>query len=481
MERWHLTLGLTALALTGAIIAPRLLGLHATPPTPPQPPVSVVLDPLPDPIVEPQLPAVNLGHLEATARLDRSAVQTGVSEERFLAITIKAPEELGQTFHRPVDLAVVMDTSGSMSKRGKIDYAKRAAKLLASSMEPDDVYALVTFNDDATVVIPGGEVRDPYALHGAIDRIVEGGGTNLHAGLDEGADEVIDHLDDHRVGRLVVLSDGNANVGIKDPDALARYVSTLASKGVSVSTIGLGLDYNEDLLSRLADLGGGSYDFVDDPRELEAVFADELERSASVVARGTRVQIDLPPGIEPLEVIGWDATRDGNGWSLYVGDVYGGEARKIVARVRVSPDFVASVPAASVDVAYLDLVDGTDAHSLASAEVRRVATVAEAEASTDPVVAVEAVRAWGNDFLVQAAEAYQQGDQGKAAELTERFEDVVGTASTTWDNEALKGDLAYGRDQKELYQAYAPSSAEGQRAVKQTKENFIDQSRSLAE
>jgi Ca-activated chloride channel family protein len=261
-------------------------------------------------------------------------------------------------------------------------------------MESGDVYSLVTFADDATVVIPSTPVTDAYALHRAIDGILEGGGTNIYAGLDKGAIEVRRSLGEDRVGRIVLLSDGNANVGITDPDALGRYVATLASQGVTVSTVGLGLDYNEDLLARLADLGGGTYDFVDDPRELEAVFTDELERSASMVARSTRVEIELPPGVEPLEVIGWDATRTEKGWSVAIGDIHAGNARKIVARVRVSGATVGPLPVASVTADYHDVVDGVLAKSLASATADVTDRVEIVEASLDKETAVEAVRAW---------------------------------------------------------------------------------------
>lgn len=472
MQRWHLTAGLATLTVVAAAVAPRLAGTpHETPrpvPPPPKPPV-----------VE-EVAAAD-GHLELEARLDRGAILQGRTEERFLAITISAPDDLGETFRHPVDIGVVMDASGSMSARGKVDYAKSAAKLLASNMESGDVYSLVTFSDDASVVIPATPVTDAHALHRAVDRILEGGGTNLYAGLDKGAGEVRRSLGDGHVGRVVLLSDGHANVGITDPDALGRYVATLASQGVTVSTVGLGLDYNEDLLARLADLGGGTYDFVDDPRELQAVFTDELERTASIVARSTVVTVELPLGVEPLEVIGWDATPTSNGWKVSLGDVYAGETRKIVARVRVQADALGEMPVASVGAAYHDVVDGTLGASSAEAAVDVTDQIAVVEASVNEETAIEAVRAWGNAFLVDSTRAYTQGDVREAQELARRSEVILREAAATYDEEALRDDADNSRVQQQVYGAYAPSSSDGKRAVKAAKEQFQVQSRSTLE
>ena len=137
----------------------------------------------------------------------------------------------GHTFRRPVDMAVVIDASGSMSARGKIDYAKRAAKLIASEMNRDDTFSLIAFNDEATTVISGASISDdPSLIHRQIDRIYEGGGTNLFEGMARGASEVERVLDSEAVGRVVILSDGHANVGVTDVDSLTRYAATIAAK-----------------------------------------------------------------------------------------------------------------------------------------------------------------------------------------------------------------------------------------------------------
>lgn len=478
MQRWHLTVGLAGLALIGAALAPRLSALTqiaVAPPTPPAPPP--IPEILPTPVAPPAAPSVAGGHLRLEAGLDRTALLAGSPSERFLAITVSAPDDLGSSFRRPVDLAVVLDASGSMSARGKIDYAKRAAKLLASSMERGDTYTLVTFNDDAVTVVPATRVDDPTVIHRAIDRVYEGGGTNLYAGMDRGAHEVQRSLEPGAVGRVVVLSDGNANVGVTDPSALSRYASTLAGQGVAVSTIGLGLDYNEDLLATISDVGGGTYDFVDDPRELEAVFTDELDRTASVVARSTSVSISLPDGVTPVEVIGWDAERTETGWTVWMGDVYAGESRKIIARVRVDAPDVGTLQVASLAADYTDLVEDRAARTEAVAQATVTRSHADVERSVDTTRAAEANRAWGNWYLDMSTRAYERGEVTESRRLLRQGRSVLSEASQAYSAPMLQQDIQALEELDDIVVSHEAGSDAGKRAIKSAKETYRGRAR----
>jgi Ca-activated chloride channel family protein len=484
MQRWQLTTGLAGLAILGVILVPRLTNMLA-------PPVPQPTNPAPIPVhdsgtaLAPQVapglvdePIGPRGHLTVTASLDRTAVMAGQGDERFLAIHVSAPQNMGREFRRPVDLAVVMDASGSMSARGKIDYAKRAAKLLASSMEPGDFYSLVTFSDDASTIVPATHIADPTPIHRAIDRVLEGGGTNLYAGIDKGAGEIKRTLHGENVGRVIVLSDGNANVGVTDASSLTKFTARLAKEGVTVSTIGLGLDYNEDVLGQMADMGGGTYDFVDDPRELERVFRDELNRSASVVARNTQITVDLPEGVRGLEIIGWDASPSANGWTINLGDVYAGETRKIIAKVRVTGEGVGStMQVATATANYLDTIDGVTAVSSASASAIVTRELAVVTKSVNREASVAATRAYGNWFLDQSTRAYAKGDNDEAQALAGQGAAILSSGSVSFDAPELEEDADDLRSQEALYDSYSPSSAEGRRSIKLGKEKFRGRAR----
>lgn len=465
MVRWQVTLGLTALAALGALVAPRLLESHASTPGFP-----LVAPPLP---AAPQTSGGSLG-LEAT--LDRGALLAGTTEERFLLVSIAAEDVVGAATRRPVDLGVVMDASGSMAAQGKMDYARDAARLLVDEMASTDIYSLVSFSNSAEVILPASAVTDRERLHAAIDRVREGGGTNLSEGLVAGAGEIRGSLSG-RVGRLVLLSDGNANLGVTDPLALGRAVTELRQEGITVSAIGLGIDYNEDLLAKMADLGGGTYDFVDDPRELRQVLADELDRSASVVARSVQLRIDLPEGVEGLEVIGWTAERTASGWTVDVGDVYAGDSRKIVARVRVAPHATGSADVASAALTYVDIP--TDAPASAGALARADVTpdLRVVEASVNDDAAAEAHRAWGNQLLDRSSRAYADGDVSTARELVRQGSGILAEAASAFSRPDLAEEAEDLRTQEALYDNLAPASPEGRAAVKSAKEKFRGRAR----
>jgi Ca-activated chloride channel family protein len=478
MKRWHLTFGLTSLAIGAAFLAPRLVGRGWSGEVPPpEPPVVPEVPPVAD-VVPDEVPGIPAGHLVVDAGLDRTAVLRGDDAERYLTVTVTAPLETGRAVRRPVDLAVVMDTSGSMSARGKIDQARRAAKLLAAKMEPGDTYSLTVFNDDATVVVPATQVDDPTAIQLAIDRIYEGGGTNLYAGMDRGAREVRRSLREGTASRVVVLSDGNANVGVTDDNALVRFAADLAGDGIALSTVGLGLEYNEDLLARLSDVGGGTYDFVDDASQLESVFSDELARVASVVARGTTVHVKLPKGVVPVEVIGWDARPVGDGWDVYLGEVWAGDTKKIVTRVKIDGRLAdGEHPVADVGAAYVDVVDGIDALATDTASVLVTGDRGRVAASVDRERSIEASRAVGSQFLDLSTRAYAQGERERSKDLAEQAVRTLRTTADALGDTTLQRDADEILDATHVYEMHAPTSSEGRTQIKLNKERFRDLAR----
>ncbi len=465
MQRWHMTAGLVGAAVAAAFIAPSLgFRLPTMAPTA-----------APEPVAPPPAPPASPGHVTLELGLDHAAVLAGESTERFVTLTVYGGEQI----RRPLDLAVVMDTSGSMSASGKIDYARQAATLLVDEMGSGDTFSLVTFADDAVSVVPATKVDDRLSIRRAIGRILEGGGTNLYAGLSRGGDEVTRSLGDGWVGRVVLLSDGHANVGISDPQSIGRLAAGLSARGITVSAVGLGFDYNEDMLARLADLGGGSYDFVDDPRELAVAFADELDRSASLVARQAVVDVNLPAGVEPLDVLGWDAERTARGWSIRVGDVYGADMpRKIVVKVRVdAAHAAATMPIVDAEVRYHDLTLGEQATSRARLDAEVVADRAAVTSSLDKEVAVEASRAYGNWFLDQSTRAYEQGDVSKARGLAAEAKNYLVSKGSQLDDATLAEDAKVLDEVDAVYRDHAPSSAEGRRSIKKGKEIFLETAR----
>lgn len=465
MQRWQLTTGLAASALLAAIFVPSLVRQAAvTTPTP---------APVPKPLVEvtPAPVASSDGALHLDAGLDQGSLMQSSGEERFLVIEVSADDIAGSE-RLPVHLAVVMDTSGSMGGKGKITNARMAASELVGLLGPDDTMSLVTFDDAAEVLITTTGADEASRMQRLISSIKPGGGTNIYDGLTQGQALLSDNSIEG-VKRVVLLSDGMANLGVTDPAELARLSGSLVSEGISVSGLGLGLDYNEDLLAAMSDAGGGDYHFVDRPGQLSDMFSAELTQMGAVAGRGTTVDVSLADGVELLEVYGYDAARDADGYSVFLGDVHGGSVRKVVARVRVDDSRLGDLDVADVSLRYTD--PGDRSLQTASAEVDATVTASEAVAihSISSRRGSAAASAAAAKMLDEGARELQSGNKAEATARLQEGEQLLRTLSRRYDSP----DLEEMADDFAGQQADFSSAAEGHYEVKKAKESARGYSR----
>jgi Ca-activated chloride channel family protein len=457
MKRWHFTAGLSVLAGLAAALVPTILARVPLPSTPDVPP-------------PPEVPRSEGGPLALIERLDQSAVAAEGVSERYVVVEVSAPDDDSGT-RRPVHLAVVLDTSGSMSGRDKIAVARMAARELVDELRPADSFALVGFSDSTRTYIHGASADgDKKAWGRIIDGIDPSGGTNLHDGVATGFAE-LEAMDGAAVDRLVVLSDGMANVGVTDPGALRTLAASHTAEGITVSTLGLGLDFNEDLLAAMSDAGGGTYAFVDRPGELGELLHDELAAMATVAGRHAVVDVAMSPGVELVDVYAPSAEIRGDGFRVFLGDVHAGERRKIVARVRVSAGATGAMP---VSTAHLDYVRAADSHpAIADGSVTAEVTadLARIDRSVDVDAGKHVMRAVSGAGLQAAANAYGQGkgreaqrelDDGRKvlSSLGSRYKDLEGAAE-------LDGDLGAAATR---FDAAPSGSADGLYLAKKAKE-----------
>ncbi|MCP4803981.1 MAG: VWA domain-containing protein [Proteobacteria bacterium] len=459
MQRWHLTAGLGLVAALAALVAPDLRASTSSPELPVDVPAHqdpVVLDVSPVPI--------DIGNLHVTAGLDHPAVLDGQTVERLMVITIAADDVEGESA-RPVNVSVVMDRSGSMGERGKMTHAKAAARELVEALDADDHFSFITFSDRAQVRVPMSQVLDGSSLIRSIDAVSEGGGTNLYEGLSVGLSQLSGVASDSAVNRVIVLSDGKANVGVTSLSQLSSLASRDNDGGVRVSTIGLGLDYNEDLLAEMADRGGGTYRFVSDADTLAGVFREELHQMSTVAASGVSVDVDLE-GTELIDVYGYDEQVIDDGFRIWIGDVYGGQTRKVVARVRmratgVGTEHLAGVVQVSESAGALQPIDVT-----ASVENNRLVV----EKTVNRELAILGNEAEAGDLAQQAASAYQNGDRKKSVDLLDASSLVAGMAASRYSSPRLEDRAAALEEQNVQYEAFEPETDEGRYNIKMNKE-----------
>lgn len=308
--------------------------------------------------------------------LDRPVLPAGSRETAIVKVSL---EGLRRADHRraPVNLALVIDKSGSMGGE-KISRARQAAREAVGRLSADDLVSLVVYDSAVRVLAPARRVGDGEALYAAIEELTASGGTNLHGGVLAGADELRKHIEEAYTHRVLLLSDGQANVGPRTPEALGSLGALLVREGISVTTIGLGLDFNEDLMTRLARRSDGNTYFVENSRDLARIFDEELGDVLSVVARRLVVEIDFPAGARPLRVIGRDGRIEDRRAVIELNQLYGGQEKFALVEVEIEPAKKGVVrEVAAARVRYEDASDARPASQRARATVRFTADDAE--------------------------------------------------------------------------------------------------------
>ncbi|WP_346293259.1 vWA domain-containing protein [Sphaerothrix gracilis] len=209
-----------------------------------------------------------------------------------ILIKIAPPAQLPTVERPPLNLSLVLDRSGSMSGE-KLNYAKQAACYAVEQLLPSDRVSLVLFDTQVKTAIANTLATDKHHILETIGSIRAGSSTALHGGWVEGGLQVSQYLNPEHLNRVILLSDGLANVGETNPDAIAQDVHGLSQRGISTSALGVGNDYSEDLLEAMALSGDGNFYHIASPDQLPNIFQTELQGLVATV--GQRVSLGLTP------------------------------------------------------------------------------------------------------------------------------------------------------------------------------------------
>ncbi|HSF41433.1 MAG TPA: von Willebrand factor type A domain-containing protein [Thermoanaerobaculia bacterium] len=227
------------------------------------------------------------------------------SEYRLLRFNVKA-REVRMDKRRPVVLTFVVDVSGSMNEANRLPLVKQSLALLLDQLRPGDRVGLVVYGAEARVLQEPTDDRE--AVRRAIDRLVSDGATNAEAGLTLAYDVAGRAFRMNAVNRIILCSDGVANVGHTGPQAILGRIGREARRGIELTTLGFGMgDYNDHLMEQLADKGDGRYAYVDDEKEARRVLVEELSGTLLTVAKNAKVQVELNPAVvESYRLLGYE-------------------------------------------------------------------------------------------------------------------------------------------------------------------------------
>lgn len=237
---------------------------------------------------------------------------------------------------RPLNLALVIDKSGSMAEADKMTKVKESLLELVSRLRETDILSITVFDSEAYVLLPARPLTDREAVKREIRRIEPGSATNIHAGLMLGYREALKNYRTDATNRVVLLTDGIANQGVTDPGQIARESLAFNERGVDLSTIGVGLDLNKDLLRQLAKSGRGLFHFVADGEDIDKVFVRELQSLISPVASAPRVEIDYDSGLELAQLYGYEPQLRRGGLMIQLDDMNNGLTQVVLLRFKVA-------------------------------------------------------------------------------------------------------------------------------------------------
>lgn len=412
MNRTTAFLALAAGLLLVAVVVglPRVNTTPTTVATPtPVPTPTPTPTPVPVPVPVPTPVGSTPGSLTLNGRLSHPYLSIGTSDV-FASLEISAVDVPGAK-RAPVNLAVVIDRSGSMSG-SKIQNARRAANQLVDKLGPDDRLSIVHYGSD-TDVFSGRFATDENkkAMHRFINAIVDEGGTNIGEGLVAGQRQILAMKSDFKVNRLLLLSDGNPTVGLTSPNQLANVVKTIRSNGVSVTSLGVGSDFNEDLMQRLADVGGGSYGFISDASAMATLFEKDLEQAGTMVAQGVGLRFEVPAGVHFVEVYGRSASQIGNTVTVSMPDFSARQVERLVVHFTASTQpNLGTLDIASFKLDYTDLLTEKPADARLSLSAMVTNDTKVAMQNRDKTAFVAATKAQASMNYQRAAEAIDRGD-----------------------------------------------------------------------
>ena len=373
-------------------------------------------------------------------KADKPVVLTG-ERNRVTVRALVRPE--GEIVRKRIPLAValVLDKSGSMSSENRIENAKLGAKEALDRLSAGDIATLVVYDYEASVKVPPISASEKSVFSRAISSIEAGGSTALYDGVRLGAEQILPFVKDGYVPRIILLSDGLANVGPDSTQELAKLGRSLAEKEITITTIGLGLDYNEDLMTALAAESGGNAYFARHARSLSEMFARDIMDATTLTARRVKVTLTCDSDIKPIGTIGRKASKeDGTTIEVSIDNLYSNE-KYALFEIEVPPTEKATVmDAAKLKIEYLDPATDSIVVMEASLKLTFVTDSNEVEKNRYDEVVAQAAIARNAEIREEAVRLADEGRSEEAAEILRNRAEVLTQITTSVMESEIKSE-----------------------------------------
>jgi len=376
------------------------------------------------------------GVVQTKVELDRPLIIRGDRTPVYALVRCHAaespPAELAN--RPPLNLALVLDRSGSMEATGKIAYLKEAARKAVDGLTPSDLLAVVEYDTEITTLWPSQPVLEKRPIKRLIDRLTPRGGTDLAAGMMRGVEEVAARIQtvdaQAAVSRVLLLSDGLANQGVTHPAEISGMVRQARRQGVRISTLGLGLDYGEDLMQAIAQNGGGAFYHVEHPQQIARIYEEELAALSATVAKEARLRLEAAPGVVNATII--LGAHDPQSADLDLGSFHAGETHALLAQFVPGEtlfDNPGEVSLGEIAFSYHDLSNDRAASVRIPLTVKVVDDEQAALAARNPEVAIETKLFAAERRHRDAVAQYQAGRYDAADRAMRELEHAIRKAN----------------------------------------------------
>ena len=416
--------------------------------------------------------------LKFQAKLSQTKLVQGSDSVVYLDVSIDVP-----SIENPVvgtagasDTIIVLDRSGSMAAPNKMPYAKAAIKSLLARLTAEDRFALIAFADGAELYAPLAYVDEGTRarLLNLVDQIGAAGGTNLSEGLML-ADHLLQNKAPGRSRKVVLLSDGEANQGIIEPARLQTIAKGLVQHQSVLSTIGMGLGFNETLMASLADYGMGNYTYLENLAGLDHVLLDDLRQSRQQYAANSVITLRLHPGVELTDAGGYPvSTMPDGALQVSSGQLLAHSQKRLMLSFKLATGTPEEYALGTIALAYE--LDGESFESALASEDLTVAVVA-AERRDEAIGSIdqEVYRSsWlENNFGLlkrKLSESIRSGKKEEAKQVLNEYRNAVQAAevssSVKIESEAMRDELqVMDRQIDDVFNAPQPVQAEKQQRL----------------